>query len=171
MTEIRETTTSVESWGVIRWKGCQLWESTDSFLHGVQMPVVTDDPAEAHGADVVGGEGGGGRGGRGRLYQQHERKHWKECQTNIRCSVQVCCSEEKMSWWEAEPKTLLRSCFIFPVLTVRTPRMLCLDLENVKQQCTDQVLVFSFPSSSLSLISFLFPPHFLQSRRSDIVNR
>lgn len=41
---------------MIGWKGCQLGESTDSFLHGVQMPVVTDDPAGAHGADVMGGE-------------------------------------------------------------------------------------------------------------------
>lgn len=56
------------------------------------MPVVTDDPAEAHGADVM------GRGGRGRLYQQYERERSKECQTNICRSVQVCCSEEKMSW-------------------------------------------------------------------------
>lgn len=43
---------------MIGWKGCQLGESTDSFLHGVQMPVVTDDPAGAHGADVMGGRGG-----------------------------------------------------------------------------------------------------------------
>lgn len=38
------------------------------------MPV-TDDPAEAHGTDVMGGRGGGGGG---RLYQQHERERMNE---------------------------------------------------------------------------------------------